>query len=58
MIENATFQYKTALTKANVILRQITEWGVKNRSIAKNRVLPLTILYVWKFNLSIRNIYK
>ena len=58
MIENATFQYKTALTKANVMLRQITEWGVKNRSITKNRVLPLTISYVWKFNLSIRNIYK
>ena len=46
MIENATFQYKTALTKANVMLRQITECGVKNRSITKNRVLPLTISYV------------
>ena len=30
------------------------EWGVKKGSITKNAVLPLTTLFFWKFNFSIR----
>ena len=47
--ESATFPYKTALPKANVN----TSWeyhGATN----KNGHLPLTTLFFWKFNFSIR----
>ena len=35
------------------MLRQI-EWGVQNGPITKNRRLPPTTSFFWKFNLSIR----
>ena len=48
-IENATFQYKTALS----ILRQ-TEWVVQNGPIAKNGILPVTIYFFRKNFFSLR----
>ena len=43
MIESATFPDKATLSKA--MLRQI-EWGVQNRPITNNRVMPLTTLLI------------
>ena len=30
-------------------MKRLTEWGVQNGPIKKNRVLSLTILFLWKF---------
>ena len=50
-IETETFPYKTDLSEA--ILGQV-EWGVQNGPITKNRVLPVSTLFYWKFCFSLR----
>ena len=54
-IENASFPYKTAISEPN--LRRI-EWRVQNGPIIKNRVLPVTALFFWRFCFSLRTFYK
>ena len=39
------------------VLRQI-EWGVQNGPITKNRVLPVTALFFWKFCFNLRTSYE
>ena len=41
-VENVSFPYKTALSKANV---RTIEWGVQNGPITSNGVLPVTTLF-------------
>ena len=50
-IETETFPYKTDLSEA--ILGQV-EWGVQNGPITKNRVLPVSTLFYWKFCFNLR----
>ena len=54
-IANAKFPRKTACQMP--MLRQM-EWGVQNRPIAKNGVLPITTLYFWKICFNMRTSYK
>ena len=49
--ENASFSYNA------VILRQI-DWRVRNGTITKNGVLPVTALFLWKFCFSVKTSYK
>ena len=54
-IENASFPYKNAYQK--LMLRQ-KEWWLQNGAITKNRILPLTTLFVRNFCFSLRTSYK
>ena len=49
--------FHTKLPYQQPMLRQI-EWGVQNRPITKNGVLPVTTLFFWKFSFSLRTAYK
>ena len=48
--------FHTKLPCQKPMLRQI-EWGIQNRPITKNELLPLTASFVLKFNFSIRTSY-
>ena len=49
--------FHTKLLYEKPMLRQI-EWWVQNGPITKNRVLPVTNSFFWKFCFSLRNSYK
>ena len=49
--------FLTKLPYQNPVLRQIERW-LQNGPITKNRVLPVTTLFFWKFCLSLRTSYK
>ena len=44
-IENATFRYKTVLSKANI---KRMEWGVQNGPFKENGIFPLTTLFFFE----------
>ena len=52
-----TQHFHTKLLCQKPILRQI-EWGVRNVSTTKNRNLPVTTWFFWKFCFSLRTLYK
>ena len=52
-IENASFPYKTTISEANAMLRQI-DWWVQIGPITKNRILPVTTLFFGKFSFNLR----
>ena len=54
-IVNASFPYKTAISKANVKTNRMmtTKW-----TYHKNGVLPVTTLFFWKFCFSLRTSYE
>ena len=47
MIESIIYPYKTALSEANI---KTNEWGLQNRPITKNAILPVaTFFFVENF---------
>ena len=52
-----THHFQTRLPYRKPMLRE-TEWWVQNGPITKNRVLPVTTLFFWKFCFSLRTSYK
>ena len=52
-----THYFHTILSSQKSMLRQL-EWEVQDGPITKNRVLPVTTLFFWKFCFSIRTSYK
>ena len=54
-IENASFPYKIAISKANAMTNKMV---AQNAPITKNGVLPVTTLFFWKIYFSLRTSYK
>ena len=50
------YHFHPTLSYQKPMLRQI-EWSVQNGSFTKNRVLPVTTLFFWKFCFSLRTSY-
>ena len=55
LIKNATIPYKTALLEGNV---KVIRTGSTKWTFQKNKVLPVTTLFFWKFCFIIRTFYK
>ena len=53
----STYHFHIKLPYQKPMLRQI-KWWVQNGPIKKNRVLPVTTLFFWKFLFSLRTSYK
>ena len=52
-----THHFHTKVPCQKPMLRQI-EWWLQNEPITKNRVLPVTTLFFWKFSFSLKTSYK
>ena len=50
MIESIIYPYKTALSEANI---KTNEWGLQNRPITKNTVLPVATLFFFENFISV-----